>query len=117
MGDAPLDISSSGLTAVLALSSLETCEKPMRPMMPRESGSQVLFAAATVMRPATNEFPRSEPATTRQMRTAATMATCLPRKCVIAVWSIVNEVASVSHSQRTTAALSVTDTTFQGSRT
>jgi hypothetical protein len=45
-----------------------------------------LFAAATVMRPATNEFPKAEPAITRQIRAVAKYATPLPRKCVMAVW-------------------------------
>ncbi len=51
-------------------------------------GSQFIFAAATVMRPATKEFPRREPATTRQTRKAARMPKTGPRRRETAVWKV-----------------------------
>jgi len=40
------------------------------------------------MRPATKELPSSEPATTRQMRMAATMPKAGPRRRVMAVFEV-----------------------------
>lgn len=57
----------------------------MWPTMERNCGSQFWFAAAVVMRLATNELPSNEPATTRQTRIAAIMPKEGPRRRVIAV--------------------------------
>jgi hypothetical protein len=46
-----------------------------------------MFAAATVIRPATKEFPSREPATTKQIRIAATMPAPRPRSRPMAVFS------------------------------
>ena len=92
---------------------------PTRPITANTEGSQPRLAAATVMRLATNEFPRSEPATTMQINTAPTIPDALPKSSVIAVW-----VLHVSRSTRegvsreglTTATLSVVATTDHGRR-
>jgi hypothetical protein len=55
------------------------------PMVPKMLGSQVLFAAATAILPATNELPRREPATTRQIKVAERIPNALPRRRVMAV--------------------------------
>jgi hypothetical protein len=59
-----------------------------RPTRARKPGSQVLFAAATVIRPATKELPSREPATTRQTIIAATMPPAGPISRVMAVFLI-----------------------------
>lgn len=73
---------------------------PTRPSTAKKGGSHFEFAAETAIRPATNEFPSREPATTRQMRMAATMPKPWPRRREMAV----------------TATLSVAETTFHGRR-
>lgn len=62
---------------------------PMYPTEAKIRGNQFMFAAATAMRPATNELPRREPATTRQIRAAAAMPNPCPRIRVIAVYSTI----------------------------
>lgn len=94
---------------------------PKRPTTAREGGSQFLFAAATAMRLATKEFPSKEPATTRQIRVAATMPNQGPSNLVMAVLEL-----GVSHCQfnnsgisdhiHTTATLSVVEITSHGRR-
>ena len=56
-------------------------------MDPRDPGSQPLFAAATVMRPATKELPSREPATTKHTKTAAMILPNCPKSPEIAVFS------------------------------
>lgn len=58
---------------------------PTLPTTANSFGSQSWFEAATAIRPATNEFPRREPATTRQTRIAAMIPKAGPRRRVIAV--------------------------------
>lgn len=67
-------------------SSCEGERQPTRPMMAKKPGIHSFLAAATVMRLATNEFPRREPATTRQMRMAVTMPKPGPTSRVMAVF-------------------------------
>lgn len=66
-------------------SVLELGFVPTFPTTAKDRGSQFMFAAATVMRPVTKEFPSRAPATTKQTRTAATMPKPGPRSRVIAV--------------------------------
>jgi hypothetical protein len=58
------------------------------PTRERNEGSQDLCAAETVMRPATKEFPRREPATTRHTRVAAMMMPMGPVRRVMAVFGV-----------------------------
>jgi len=74
--------------ALSGASDVEVVLEVNRPTRERNEGSQVLFAAATVMRPATKEFPRREPATTKQTRIAATVPPAGPVRRVIAVCEI-----------------------------
>jgi hypothetical protein len=71
--------------ALKGASEVEVAFEVNRPTRERKPGSQDLFAAATVMRPATKEFPRRDPATTRQTRTAAMVPPTGPVRRVIAV--------------------------------
>jgi hypothetical protein len=75
-------------SALSGASDLEVVLEVNLPTRERNDGSQDLFAAATVMRPATKEFPRREPATTRQTRIAAMMPPAGPVRRVIAVYEI-----------------------------
>jgi hypothetical protein len=61
----------------------------MWPTRPRGGGNQLLFAAATAMRLATNELPSKEPATTRQIKNAAMMPNKGPSSRVMAVLDLV----------------------------
>jgi len=82
-------IGASDLVAFELSSESSTASPPERrptcPTMPKICGNQFMFAAATAIRPATNEFPSREPATTRQINTAATTPNAGPRKDVMAV--------------------------------
>lgn len=60
--------------------------KLTRPTTPKNRGSQLFFAAATAILPAMNEFPSSEPATTRQINTAAKIPNAYPSRRVMAVF-------------------------------
>jgi hypothetical protein len=87
------------------------------PTSPRGLGSQLLRAAATVMRPATKEFPRREPATTRQTRIAATMPPMGPMRRVMAVLKNLYQLTMViGRGKLTTATLSVVETRLHGRR-
>lgn len=72
-------------SALSGASDVEVVLEVNWPTRERKEGSQDLFAAATVMRPATKEFPSREPATTRQTSIAATMPPAGPIRRVIAV--------------------------------
>ena len=71
--------------ALSGASDVEVDFEVNRPTRERNEGSQVLFAAATVIRPATKEFPRRDPATTRHTRIAAMIPPAGPVRRVIAV--------------------------------
>ena len=70
MGDSPASMASSAFEPS-APAAADTLMWAIWPTVPRMEGIQRLFAAATVMRPATKEFPSAEPAITRQMRAVA----------------------------------------------
>lgn len=69
IGDSPSSIAVAA--ASLESACLVTFRVPTRPTVPRTCGNQLLLAAATVIRPATKELPRAEPAITRHMSTVA----------------------------------------------
>jgi hypothetical protein len=69
MGDSPRSIASPALLPASLL--LETLKLPTWPTVPSKEGNQPLFAAATVIRPTTNELPSIAPAMTRQIRAVA----------------------------------------------
>jgi len=71
-----LDVSVFGLDRI-----------PTWPTNAKKPGNQFLFAALTVIRPATKESPSKEPATTRHIKIAAMMPNAGPRSRVIAVFS------------------------------
>lgn len=87
-GASELDASADPAGPATALRRLP----PTCPTFANRRGSQFILAAATVIRPATNELPSNEPATTRQTNVAATMPAAGPRSWVIAVctelWSV-----------------------------
>jgi hypothetical protein len=84
IGDSPFSIAWSRES--LSSLALVILKGPIHPTVPTMRGNQLLLAAATVIRPATKELPRAEPAMTRQIRIVAKYATPLPRKCVTAVY-------------------------------
>jgi len=61
---------------------------PSLPTTAKKEGSHSFLAAATAIRLATKEFPRSDPATTRQIRLAATSPPVDPRSRDMAVCSL-----------------------------
>lgn len=71
IGDSPLSIASSAFPSSFTLPFV-TLYVPIWPTVPNAVGNQFLFAAATVMRPATKELPSAEPAMTRQISAVAT---------------------------------------------
>jgi hypothetical protein len=83
MGDSPLSIALSALSSLSTL--FVTLNVPIWPTVPNTAGNHFLFAAATVIRPATKELPSSDPAITRQIRTVAKYAPPLPSRWLIAV--------------------------------
>lgn len=61
---------------------------PTYPTWPRNRGSQFLFDAATIIRLPTKAVPSNEPATTRQIKAAATRPTTGPRRWLNAVYMV-----------------------------
>lgn len=57
--------------ALMGASAVEVDRRETEPMRARKAGNQLELAAATTMRPATNELPSKDPATTRHIRPAA----------------------------------------------
>lgn len=61
---------------------------PTYPTWPRNWGSQSLFDAATVIRLPTKALPSNAPATTRQIKAAATSPTPGPKRWLNAVYAV-----------------------------
>lgn len=66
--------------ALMGASAVEADCLETEPTRPRNEGNQFELAAATTMRPATNELPSKDPATTRQMRPATVAPNAGPRR-------------------------------------